>query len=411
MKTLVELGIDLVPVGGILHRLDGQATLGNVAVDAVAVYGCHTNLLAVVVGPDIRNDLVALQIVRNDVLGARCWAGASGKLHGKSRQHQCLHNGACRLGIAACDVVCQCHDAANGLLGDGGNLVAVIFVDKNSCNMPVNKTYVLGHHVAKACRLELCGRGGQNLGVTDNDARLLGLPGGLEGILNDGRRIRGKAIHGGRCCKDAVVLFLAERGHAANVVEGACAHGDDTVTVGRKVFDLLHLLGAGVLHIVVNKLFDVEAVFLERRKEPLGNTKSVVISHKKNVLWEIRLGENIARPMNQAASDLNALRIKIMRSAAGTALKRIQYRLNIHDFPPYAFCVATTLASVPQTFSMRMSPITVFAGIFLALICFMQSKTSSRGMGLSVLTATTRPSSQAMVEVTVRTGWVHSLSA
>ena len=71
------MGVNLVPVRWVSGAVDSFHLLGKIPVKAVAVDGSHANFSSVIVRPKTLNDLVALKIVGDNVLGAAGRTGCS----------------------------------------------------------------------------------------------------------------------------------------------------------------------------------------------------------------------------------------------------------------------------------------------------------------------------------------------
>ena len=74
--------------------LDRLVAVGDIAIDLHHFKGCNADLLAVEFGPDAAGELVALPVVRENMLGARSGTRAARELHGETGQNESLHYSA-----------------------------------------------------------------------------------------------------------------------------------------------------------------------------------------------------------------------------------------------------------------------------------------------------------------------------
>ena len=126
--------------------------------------------------PDTAIELIALEIMGNNMLRTGSGARTACQLHGKSRQHESLHNSTCGFLAVFRNSVGKSRDTVDSLACDSGYLRAIIFVNEQICHFPLGKTDIFCHHVAETRGFQFRGSGGENFRIGNDNKRLFRLP-------------------------------------------------------------------------------------------------------------------------------------------------------------------------------------------------------------------------------------------
>ena len=158
-------------------------------------------------------------------------AGVAQQLHRQAGEHL-RHGHGLEVGRAAAAQRVGAGDHhVQGLLGEGGHALAVVFPGDETGDLPVREGDVLGEDVRDAADGEEHGRAGDDVEVRDDEGWGGHGDGALVPVDDDGADIGGEAVGGGEGGDGDEGLAELEGGVAGEVHECAAADGDDDVGV------------------------------------------------------------------------------------------------------------------------------------------------------------------------------------